>query len=519
MRRILLKLFTITTVLFLGYIVPSYAAEDFCTSLEFSVIGPEFASKSVIQNYYASVQYLRTGVSLDVLSSVLDTATMRRDARITWEVLKAWTVLSRQNGTWFSYTFAELGNYLVRTTIVYDGCRYVLEKNVQTYNDLYVYIGSFMSEFNRSLLTNIKQNKYILYTYIPTDEDLGRPDVFAQSLMQQMPYLTQTKTIFLSMENYARIFDIIYAMQKADVDFESVKIFVISTTNKTIVKKILARFMKETGLRSIYVISPQDAQQIFLQMSIDNKQPYSDLLLLTSRIWFDDGWFQYSFNHLIDYLLFNGFPLEVLKLLLATSFIIIFIVFCKQVIGFNSFGVYYPLLFAYSLHTIWLKTTIALFVLAIISRIFVSLVTRQFTLLATAKLGLQILSYVIFSFVGMALYSWLFSTSYDFAIFSNGMIVIAYIALFLTAAKVWNMNLSYTSPKQWLSILWFIILSYISYFILRAWWVHDLLLMYPIFLIVSIIIVIVLGRFTGLQLIEYYRFWPLLKRLYKRHTS
>lgn len=89
MRRILLKLFTITTVLFLGYIVPSYAAEDFCTSLEFSVIGPEFASKSVIQNYYASVQYLRTGVSLDVLSSVLDTATMRRDARITWEVLKA----------------------------------------------------------------------------------------------------------------------------------------------------------------------------------------------------------------------------------------------------------------------------------------------------------------------------------------------------------------------------------------------------------------------------------------------
>lgn len=139
-----------------------------------------------------------------------------------------------------------MGNYLVRTTIVYDGCRYVLEKNVQTYNDLYVYIGSFMSEFNRSLLTNIKQNKYILYTYIPTDEDLGRPDVFAQSLMQQMPYLTQTKTIFLSMENYARIFDIIYAMQKADVDFESVKIFVISTTNKTIVKKILARFMKET---------------------------------------------------------------------------------------------------------------------------------------------------------------------------------------------------------------------------------------------------------------------------------
>lgn len=88
-----------------------------------------------------------------------------------------------------------------------------------------------------------------------------------------------------------------------------------------------------------------------------------------------------------------------LVLLLLCIFAVLFIVFCKQVIGISSYGVYYPLIFALSFHVVGLKTSLFLLIVAIVAKMIIIAFTRKFTLLATAKIGLQTVVYIFLTIV------------------------------------------------------------------------------------------------------------------------
>ncbi|MBU0626799.1 hypothetical protein KKG31_01430 [Patescibacteria group bacterium] len=58
----------------------------------------------------------------------------------------------------------------------------------------------------------------------------------------------------------------------------------------------------------------------------------------------------------------------------------------------------------------------------------------------------------------------------------------------------------------------FLIISFCIYALISWTGFKHLLLSYPEFIILALVLNIVVGRFTGLQLLEYLRFMPLIKK-------
>jgi hypothetical protein len=57
-----------------------------------------------------------------------------------------------------------------------------------------------------------------------------------------------------------------------------------------------------------------------------------------------------------------------------------------------------------------------------------------------------------------------------------------------------------------------LIVSFSVFWLLNRWWIKHILLSYPESIILVLALHIVVGRFTGLQLLEYFRFMPLIKK-------
>jgi len=101
------------------------------------------------------------------------------------------------------------------------------------------------------------------------------------------------------------IFDVLRLMQEDDaIDLSTKNIFIIDDTNKSIVKKFLARFSRTIEGANIFVISSQEAMNVFLQLAI-GKTSYDQSILDRSLLQASGSRFSYSFGHVVDYLLFQ----------------------------------------------------------------------------------------------------------------------------------------------------------------------------------------------------------------------
>lgn len=485
-----------------------------CDDVVFTLVGPEAVVLDHNYTYSLSVAIVNSSSAVgDSLERIIVPQDILWSASIQYELLSNTRVLQRSGDPEFSYQFSQLWSYLIRANVQYESCTYNLEKPIQSYNAIYAYIWPYIDEFWVGIIQNMSQNNLFLRPFIVNDDSLTSSSLLLSTLRQNWSYIIHTKDIYFSIKNYSLVFDVLRLMQQdKSIDISTKNIFIIDDTNKSIVKKILARFSKTIQWANIFVISSQEAMNIFLQLSI-GKDGHDSSFLESSLLQSSGPWFAYSFGHIVDYLLFQWFPLDILVLLLLCVFAVLFIVFCKQVIGISSYGVYYPLIFALSFHVVWLKTSLFLLVMAIIAKMIIIAFTRRFTLLATAKLWLQTVIYVFLTMLWLVILTTLWFTTNDFAIFNNPMILLVYIIMVVIASKIWTTSITSVSLKQIWSFCIFLIVSYLSYLIIQSDALRHIVLLYPSSVVLAIVLLIVLWRYTWLQFMEIIRFWPLIRHI------
>jgi len=495
----------------------SFAQEDellSCDDVVFSIGGPEAVVLWHDYTFSLSVAIINSSSAAgNSLERIIVPQDILWSASIQYELLFNSRVLQRSSETEFVYQFPELWQHLLRAKVKYWACAYTLEKSIQSYDAIYSYIWPYIDEFGVGIIQNMSQNNLFLRPFIVTDDSLSSSSSLLSTLRQNWSSIIHSKDIYFSLKNYSLIFDVLHLMQQdKSVDLSTKKIFIIDDTNKTIVKKFLARFSRTIEGANIFVLSSQEAMNGFLQLSI-GKVSYDQIVLDGSLLQASGPRFSYSFGHIVDYLLFQWFPLDMLVLLLLCVFAVLFIVFCKQVIWISSYGVYYPLIFALSFHVIGLKTSLFLLVMWVIAKMIIIAFTRRFTLLATAKLGLQTVVYIFLTIIGLVVLNMLWFVANDFVIFSNPMVLIAYIIMVVIASKIWTASFVSISVKQLWSFSLFLLVSYVSYLIIQSESLRHIVLLYPSFVLFAIILLIALWRYTWLQFMEIIRFWPLIRHL------
>lgn len=103
----------------------------------------------------------------------------------------------------------------------------------------------------------------------------------------------------------------------------------------------------------------------------------------------------YSLSRFIEFLAYAGFSYQLLAFLLSITFVVLVLNFLKQVVGFNVFGIYYPVLLAITLVSLGISGAAIFMLIGFISIVIVNFFSKKVHLLLHAKRALLISLYIL----------------------------------------------------------------------------------------------------------------------------
>ena len=162
-------------------------------------------------------------------------------------------------------------------------------------------------------------------------------------LIQQIYYLRYADNIFIKFPQISYIFDALKKIKQLYlIDFSSKKIYIIEKEKSNLIKKLLIKYMRILNIKSINIILEKNLLDFF--EALVNKKSLKEYVSIY-QVSFSDIPKWYFLSYIVDWLLFQGFPSNLLSLILLSSLVLLIITFFRQMIGFSVFGVYNPLLF------------------------------------------------------------------------------------------------------------------------------------------------------------------------------
>ncbi|HPN96195.1 MAG TPA: 7TM domain-containing protein [Candidatus Moranbacteria bacterium] len=213
-------------------------------------------------------------------------------------------------------------------------------------------------------------------------------------------------------------------------------------------------------------------------------------------------------SSIVSFFIFEGVPYETVKLILMLPIIATLIAFFRQVVGIKAFGIYTPLIITFAfLATNGLKYGIAIFISVIFMGMLMRFVLKPFRLLYLPRVAIMltvvsILILGVLTFGGNMRRTGLASVS----IFPI-LIMITLVEKFITVQieKGNKAALVLAMETLFISILGFFIAS--SPFLIR------LVITHPWVILLTIPVNIILGKWTGLRISEYWRFKEIIKKM------
>lgn len=207
----------------------------------------------------------------------------------------------------------------------------------------------------------------------------------------------------------------------------------------------------------------------------------------------------------ISYLQEQGVEDSVILAVLFLPVIVTMVTFMRLVIGFASLGSRMPIIFSYTFLVLGVKVgTVSIVLLALISYIFRKALSKSH-LLYTAKVGVltSILGVVLLFLIGGVMY------------FEWGVIDYTNVLMLILLAAMIDRVAGVEGERGWWSVFRVFIETLLiagSAYAVVSWdGLQVLVLSHPEVLVLFVAANVFMGRFTGLRLMEYFRFREVLR--------
>lgn len=209
---------------------------------------------------------------------------------------------------------------------------------------------------------------------------------------------------------------------------------------------------------------------------------------------------------LVNTMLTRGIPSQTVILLLVLPVIAMILAFLKQVVGITTFGLYMPSIIALSFLALGWPLGVLLLLFIVITGYGTRAFMSRWRLLYIPKVAviLTVVSITLLVLMGI-------STFYNVT-FSRETVFILLIMSTL-AESFLNMKTEQGLRMAMVSIAETILAALACVFIVQWDVFQSLILAYPELILFTIIVDVLLGRWTGLRLVEYFRFREVLKHL------
>lgn len=204
----------------------------------------------------------------------------------------------------------------------------------------------------------------------------------------------------------------------------------------------------------------------------------------------------YSVNYLIN----RGVSIETIVLLLMLPLIATIVAFARQFLGIKTFGIYTPSIITLAFLVMGLKYGLAIFLIILTIATLIRIILKKFKLLYLPRMAivLTIVALVILTVFIVGAYfqkPGLISVSI-FPILILVMLVEKFVAVQIRRGPADAIKLSVES----------ILVSVICYYVVNWDFLKTLVLSYPELILLTILVNILLGKWSGLRLSEYLRF-------------
>ncbi len=215
-----------------------------------------------------------------------------------------------------------------------------------------------------------------------------------------------------------------------------------------------------------------------------------------------------TINPVIAFFTHQGVPLETVTLILMLPLVATFIAFLRQVIGIKAFGIYTPLIITFAfLATNGLKYGIAIFAAVILSGLLMRFALRPLRLLYLPRVAIMvsvvaIVVLLMLTVGGSQQRTGLASVSI-FPLLIMILLVEKFIAVQIEKGNRVAMILTFET----------LLISVFGYFIVTSAYLSALLQTHPWIILLVVPVNILLGKWTGLRLTEYFRFRNVIEKL------
>ena len=384
-------------------------------------------------------------------------------------------------------------------------CEGTVTKKVRVYKSTLMYIGDDLSLLKTGMADILEKNNILL-------QGSADKTILSQSDESQTMWnsIDQSDILVIGSQDVLGFFSNIVKFQKIKpVIFEKKKIYIISKFSKSFLSKVIASSLSQIGATRVFLISENQFYSIITRLSTGEKED----IYIGEELSYEKWNTVYSLSGFVEFLAYAGFSYQLLAILLSITFIVLILNFFKQVIGFNVFGIYYPVLFALVAVTLGFSTALMFISIGFTSIIIINIFSKKVHLLLHAKRALLISIYILFLLLVLWVDNFFELSFINYSIFDNPLVIFPLFITIILSDKVFQEDINMFGKSWIMDVIQYGIITFVIYKLFEYKTLQYFLVSYPDVIILVVLLNILVGRYIWLQVFEYFRFAPLLRKL------
>lgn len=418
------------------------------------------------------------------------------------------------------HTYDKPGSYLVTLSITQGRQKESIQRDVYAYNKLILMLTD-VGEM-RDGIANFKSEAendgiyiYMLDSYDSTTAFMSE-ETLSKKLSDQVSILNNTDSIVTWTDRGSGVNALTRLIQQSSEE-EQIKIqdslkgksiVVITDDNLNTLSRIMQANFNIIKPEQIVIVRQTELNNLVTSKSIDEfveklETRFSDYSIINAESGRVSIW--NSISYLVSFMITKGIPSNTIVLLLMLPVIVTIIAFLKQVVGITTFGLYTPSIITLSFLALGLKFGLTILVIIIFTGAVLRKALDRFRLLHIPRIAivLTISTFIILLMLAFGTYM--------------GISQIATIAVFpmLIMTTLAEKFVSAMGGKGFFSAMLLMlettVVSLICYWVVEWQFLQNLILGHPEIILLLIFVNYVLGRWTGLRLMEYVRFREVMK--------
>lgn len=409
----------------------------------------------------------------------------------------------------FAYRFTSPWLYTISHEVTYQGCTIITSATIIAYEHSITYIGAARWDLDDTIINNLKQRNILVSSLPITSTNIQALIANKQSDINHSEIIiidTTTPNLWIQ-QLFTQIQESFSAWSNA--------IFVtITDASIELSKKILGNITHSLK-QPVHIINDDMMGELILLWRTGERARSTEMIRSTTQA-NNPQTATFGFNGFIDSLLYQGVPLAMIASMLSLVAITVILIFLRQVVWLNVFSIYYPILGAIALLLIGNKLSILFFGVARISHRITHLTAKRFHILIHAKIGIYLTIYTIMSISALWAITLIDPTiqrSYIQSIGTRAMII-WFMSLAIIGQKVFQHKTKITRHLN--DIITYIAITIPIALIFDSTNIQYWMITHTRIVFLAIVTAFIMGRFTGMKLLEYKRFGKLLWKEIKR---